>query len=44
MNKANDKNPEGAVITSETWSKLPTTLRWSISNTIMNTDNNKSDF
>ena len=44
INKANDKNPEGAVITSESWNKLPTTLRWAISNTIMNTDNNKSAF
>ena len=41
--KANEKNPEGTLITAESWSKLPTTLRWNISNTIMQTDN-KSDF
>ena len=41
--KANEKNPEGTFITTESWVKLPTTLRWNISNTIMQTDN-KSDF
>ena len=44
IHKANGKNPEGALITKESWAKLPTTLRWNISNTIMQTDTAKSDF
>ena len=44
ISKANERNPEGAFISLDSWSKLPTTLRWSISNTIMQTDNSKSDF
>ena len=43
ITKANEKNPDGALITEESWGKLPTTLRWNISNTVMQTDN-KSDF
>jgi hypothetical protein len=35
MEKANERNPEGKVIDEESWSKLPTTLRWNISNTIL---------
>lgn len=33
--KANERNSEGTSITEESWSKLPTTLRWTISNTVM---------
>jgi len=33
--KANDKEPEGDIITEEQWGLLPTTLRYSISNTIL---------
>ncbi len=44
ISKANDKNPDGVSITKESWTKLPTTLRWNISNTIMQTDAQKSDF
>ena len=33
--KANEKNPEGATLNEETWSKLPTTLRYQIANKIM---------
>ena len=44
ISKANDKNPEGTTITKEAWTKLPTTLRWQISNTIMQTEAPKSDF
>ena len=33
--KANDKNPEGATITKDSWPLLPTTLRYMISNEIM---------
>ena len=30
IDKANDKNPEGISITGETWTKLPATLRYSV--------------
>ena len=33
--KANDKAPDGDVITKEQWALLPTTLRYSISNKIL---------
>tara|TARA_R100000458_G_C8268937_1_gene243747 strand:+ start:145 stop:510 length:366 start_codon:yes stop_codon:yes gene_type:complete len=35
MEKANERNPEGKTIDEDSWSKLPTTLRWSISNTVL---------
>ena len=35
LKKANEKNPEGHVISDENWSLLPTTLRYQISNQIM---------
>jgi len=35
MLKANDRNPEGKTIDEESWTKLPTTLRWNISNTVL---------
>jgi len=37
IKKANDKNPEGTSLTEENWASLPTTLRWSISSTILGT-------
>ena len=33
--KANKKNPEGSTVTEENWSKLPSTVRWGISNSIL---------
>ena len=33
--KANEKNPEGPVLTEEQWPLLPTTLRYAISNKIL---------
>ena len=33
--KANNKNPEGASITEENWPKIPSTVRWGISNSIL---------
>ncbi len=33
--KANDKNPDGITITKENWSKIPSTVRWGISNYIL---------
>ena len=35
ITKANEKNPDGATITKDSWSLLPTTLRYMISNEIM---------
>ena len=35
LEKANEKNPEGPVITAEQWVLLPTTLRYAISNSIL---------
>ncbi len=35
LEKANEKNPDGPVITAENWKALPTTLRYSISNKIL---------
>ena len=35
--KANTKNPEGKVLDDKVWDKLPTTLRWRISNTLLKT-------
>jgi len=33
--KANEKNPEGASVTKENWSLLPSTVRWGVSNSIL---------
>tara|TARA_Y100000593_G_C4162434_1_gene262706 strand:+ start:68 stop:424 length:357 start_codon:yes stop_codon:yes gene_type:complete len=38
IEKANEKNPEGATLSPEVWSKLPTTLKYKISAKIMGTD------
>ena len=35
--KANEKNPDGVTITEDNWSKMPTTLRWQISGTVLGT-------
>ena len=40
IEKANDKNPKSATISSENWSKLPTTLRYSIAAEIMGVEGN----
>jgi len=36
IEKANDKNPDGATLTGETWAALPSTLRYSITAEILN--------
>ena len=33
--KANKKNPEGATLTDENWDKIPSTVRWGISQAIL---------
>lgn len=35
LEKANEKNPDGPVISAEQWTLLPTTLRYTISNKIL---------
>ena len=35
IKKANEKNPDGVVVTEENWTKLPSTVRWGISNSIL---------
>ena len=35
--KANKKNPDGVTITEDNWGKMPTTLRWQISGTVLGT-------
>ena len=37
--KANDKNPDGATVNKDSWPKLPTTLRYMLSNEIMGIKN-----
>ena len=38
ISKANEMNPEGAFITVDVWSKLPTTLKYKVSAKVMGTD------
>ena len=35
VDKANKKNPDGATITEENWDKIPSTVRWGISQAIL---------
>mgnify|MGYP003139269924 CR=1 FL=1 len=45
LKKANELSPESKTLDEESWHMLPTTLRWTISNTVMSTNNSKeSDF
>ena len=45
INKANELNPDAKTLDEESWHLLPTTLRWTISNTVMQTrDSSESDF
>jgi hypothetical protein len=44
IEKANDKNPDGALFTTEVWSKLPTTLKYQISSKVMGTDTTDVNF
>jgi|TARA_R100000458_G_C8269543_1_gene244305 hypothetical protein len=39
ITKANTKNSEDVTITEESWAKLPTTLRYQISNVILGMEN-----
>ena len=45
INKANTLNPDAKTLDESSWKLLPTTLRWSITNTVMQTkDSNQTDF
>ena len=35
VDKANKKNPEGASITNENWDKIPSSVRWGISQAVL---------
>ena len=37
ITKANEKNPEGITLSDDNWGKMPTTLRWQISGTVLGT-------
>ena len=43
INKANEKNPEGTFLTDEVWDKLPTTIKWTISGSILQTNAGDSE-
>ena len=38
IEKANEKNPDGAFVTGDVWSKLPTTLKYKMSAKVMGSD------
>ena len=42
IKKANEKNPDGVVVTEENWTKLPSTVRWGISNSILGSTDDAS--
>jgi len=44
ISKANKMEEDTVFVTEENWSKFPSTLRWRISNKILQTDDNKADF
>tara|TARA_Y100001938_G_C7883987_1_gene326418 strand:- start:75 stop:446 length:372 start_codon:yes stop_codon:yes gene_type:complete len=35
IDKANQKNPEGATVSAENWDKLPSTIRWGLSQAVL---------
>ena len=35
VEKANKKNPKGATITRESWEKIPATIRWQLSGSVL---------
>ncbi len=43
VTKANEKNPDGVVLDEENWAKLPTTLRYQISNKILGVEQEASE-
>ena len=43
ISKANEKNPEGTTLSDDNWGKMPTTLRWQISGTVLGTSVTEGD-
>tara|TARA_R110000824_G_scaffold51920_2_gene144396 strand:- start:600 stop:962 length:363 start_codon:yes stop_codon:yes gene_type:complete len=43
ISKANEKNPIEGFLTDDVWHKLPTTLKWTISGTILQTNAGDSE-
>ena len=44
IEKANEKNPDGISITRETWGKIPATVRWQISGTVLGNKESGENF
>ena len=44
IEKANKKNPEGATITRDSWEKIPATIRWQLSGTILGNKDTGENF
>ena len=44
ITKANKMDVESVFITEENWPKFPSTLRWRITNKILQTEETKTDF
>jgi len=44
IEKANKKNPEGATITRESWDKIPATIRWQLSGTVLGNKDTGENF
>ena len=44
IEKANEKNPEGASIDGDVWSKLPTSLKYRVSAKVMGTESESVSF
>ena len=44
VEKANEMDEKAAFITEENWPKFPSTLRWRISNKILQSEETKADF
>ena len=44
IEKANKKNPEGASITRDSWDKIPATIRWQLSGTVLGNKDTGENF
>ncbi len=44
IEKANKKNPEGITITRESWDKIPATIRWQLSGTVLGNKDTGENF
>ena len=44
IEKANKKNPEGITVDAENWDSLPSTVRWGLSNAVLNVGGDDINF